>query len=880
MAKKKPAPVEIKEDIRVATLDELMGDRFDIYAKDVIQDRAIPDARDGLKPVQRRIIFAMWKTGNTIEKPTKKCAHIVGEVMGKYHPHGDSSIYEALVRMSQYWRVRVPLIDFQGNNGSMDGDGPAAYRYTEARLAAVSKELIRDLEKDTCDMGLTFDDTEFEPTVLPSRFPNMFVNGASGIAVGMATDIPPHNLKEISSAIIHRIQHPSCPIEALMRFVPGPDFPTGGIIYQSQGLQDIYLTGKGRIDVASKVSIEENEDGYQQIIITEIPYGIVKKDLVYAIDKIRHDKTIAGIEEVRDETDKTGLRIAIDIKEGFKPESILAYLYQKTQLKSSYSANMVAIVEGRPQTLNLLSYCDTYIAHQEDVITRRSKFDLAKSKSRLEVVEGLIKASEIIDEIIRVIKASSDKADSKVNLQKEFGFTPDQSEAIVMMPLYKLSHFDVNIVIEEAASLRDTIANLTAVLESKEKLDQIIIDDLRAICKQYGDERRTVIEEEDKSKSVIRKDDLVARETVMVAVSRDGYVKRSSLASWRSSGGLNGAAPGLKAGDTLVYQGQCDSTDYMLMFTTKGQYLYVPVHLLKVNKWLDEGQHVNYAINLDPDEKIVSAYCVRTFRDDLFVTILSRRGMIKRTRLSSFPAQRFNRPIRAMKLLTGDEIVAAVVTSGNDNLMLFSSNGLAVLYNENCVSVTGTSSSGVKAASFKGDECAGLLAFNPGENRKILMITDLAHTRVFSLSNIEQTERLQKATTLFKSFKSEPHHLIYAGKAPEGDSVGYTVTLSDGSYKEIIFPDFYLTPMDKYAKKPEGKLLPKGVSIEFVHAKDGIVIDKDTPSFAPPVVEAEEEEQPENTGEEAPQSVEIIESENDEPAQRFEQISIFGDDDF
>ncbi len=880
MAKKKPAPVEIKEDIRVATLDELMGDRFDIYAKDVIQDRAIPDARDGLKPVQRRIIFAMWKTGNTIEKPTKKCAHIVGEVMGKYHPHGDSSIYEALVRMSQYWRVRVPLIDFQGNNGSMDGDGPAAYRYTEARLAAVSKELIRDLEKDTCDMGLTFDDTEFEPTVLPSRFPNMFVNGASGIAVGMATDIPPHNLKEISSAIIHRIQHPSCPIEALMRFVPGPDFPTGGIIYQSQGLQDIYLTGKGRIDVASKVSIEEHEDGYQQIIITEIPYGIVKKDLVYAIDKIRHDKTIAGIEEVRDETDKTGLRIAIDIKEGFKPESILAYLYQKTQLKSSYSANMVAIVEGRPQTLNLLSYCDTYIAHQEDVITRRSKFDLAKSKSRLEVVEGLIKASEIIDEIIRVIKASSDKADSKVNLQKEFGFTPDQSEAIVMMPLYKLSHFDVNIVIEEAASLRDTIANLTAVLESKEKLDQIIIDDLRAICKQYGDDRRTVIEEEDKSKSIIRKDDLVARETVMVAVSRDGYVKRSSLASWRSSGGLNGAAPGLKAGDTLVYQGQCDSTDYMLMFTTKGQYLYVPVHLLKVNKWLDEGQHVNYAINLDPDEKIVSAYCVRTFRDDLFVTILSRRGMIKRTRLSSFPAQRFNRPIRAMKLLTGDEIVAAVVTSGNDNLMLFSSNGLAVLYNENCVSVTGTSSSGVKAASFKGDECAGLLAFNPGENKKVLLITDLAHTRVFSLSNIEQTERLQKATTLFKSFKSEPHHLIYAGKAPEGDSVGYTVTLSDGSYKEIIFPDFYLTPMDKYAKKPEGKLLPKGVSIEFVHAKDGIVIDKDTPSFAPPIVEIEEEEQPEITGEEAPQSVEIIESENDEPAQRFEQISIFGDDDF
>ena len=880
MAKKKVVAPQIKEDIHISTLDELMGDRFGIYAKDVIQDRAIPDARDGLKPVQRRIVYVMWKTGNTIERPTKKCAHTVGEVMGKYHPHGDSSIYEALVRMSQDWRVRLPLVDFQGNNGSMDGDSAAAYRYTEARLAAVARELIRDLDKDTCDMQLTFDDSEFEPTVLPARFPNMFVNGASGIAVGMATQIPPHNLKEISQAIIHRIQHPSCPIESLMRFVPGPDFPTGGIIYQSQGLQDIYLTGKGRIEVASKVSIETNEDGQQQIIVTEIPYEVVKKDLVYAIDKIRHDKTIAGIEEVRDETDKTGLRIAIDIKEGFKPESILAYLYQKTQLKSSYSANMVAIVEGRPQTLNLLTYCDTYIAHQEEVITRRSKYDLAKSKARLEVVEGLIKASDIIDQIIAIIKRSKDKADSKVNLQQEFGFTVDQSEAIVMMPLYKLSHFDVETVLAEAANLRQTIDELNIILGSKEKLDQVIIDDLRTICKTYGDERRTVIEEEDKEKYVIRKDDLVAKETVMVAVSRDGYVKRSSLASWRSSGGLNGAAPGLKAGDTLVYQGQCDSTDYMLMFTTKGQYLYVPVHLLKVNKWLDEGQHVNYAINLDPDEKIVSAYAVRKFRNDLNVVTLSRKGMIKRTRLSSYPMSRFNRPFRGMKLLSSDQVVSAVITSGDDDLLLFSSGGLAVLYNENAISISGTGSSGVKAASFKGDECVGLLAFNPEEKGKVLMITDLAHTRVFSLSNINRSERLQKATTVFKSFKSEPHHLVYVCKAPEGESTSFNATLSDGSYKEIEFPDFYLTPMDKYAKKPDGKVLPKGVSIAFINATGGQLIDDSIPSFAPPVVEEELPEEEDKEGEGDSNSNDIIMSKQDEPTQRFEQISIFGDDDF
>lgn len=880
MAKKKPAPIVIQEDIRPSTLDELMADRFGIYAKEVIQERAIPDARDGLKPVQRRIIFSMWKNGNTIDKPTKKCARIVGDVMGKFHPHGDSSIYEALVRMSQPWNVRLPLIDFQGNNGSMDGDSAAAFRYTEARLAAVARELIRDLEKDTVDMQLNFDDTEFEPEVLPARFPNMFVNGASGIAVGMATEIPPHNLKEISQAIIHRIQHPSCPIESLMKFVPGPDFPTGGIIYQSQGLQDIYLTGKGRVEVSSKVSIETNEDGQQQIIITEIPYRVVKKDLVYEIDKIRHDKTIAGIEEVRDETDKTGLRIAIDVKEGFKPESILAYLFQKTKLRSSYTANMTAIVEGRPVTLNLLLYCDTYIAHQEEVVTRRCKYDLAKSKFRLEIVEGLIKASEIIDEIIRVIKASNDKADSKINLQKEFGFTVDQSEAIVMMPLYKLSHFDVNVVIEERASLKAFIDELVSILGSKEKLDGVIIDDLRQICKLYGDERRTVIEEEDKEKYVIRKDDLVAKETVMVAVSRDGYVKRSSLASWRSSGGLNGATPGLKAGDTLVYSGQCDSTDYMLMFTTKGQYLYVPVHVLKVNKWLDEGQHVNYAINLDPDEKIISAYAVKKFREDLNVVLMSRRGQIKRTKLSAFPVTRYNRPFRAMKLLSSDSLAAAVITSGNSDLLLLSKTGLGTFYNENEVSLSGTVSSGVKAASFKGDECVCLLAFNPDESKKVLLITDLGHTRVFSLSNINKGERLSKATVLFKSFKSEPHNLIYACKAPEGDNAKFTVTLNDGSYKEISFDDFYLTPMDKYAKKPEGRLLSKGQKICYVHENGGVMIDEQTPSYAPPVMEvAPDANVPQ--GDEEPERVEVPTRENeDEPAQRFEQISIFGDDDF
>ena len=611
MAKKKEIVEEIVENIVPTTLDDLMGDRFDIYAKDVIQDRAIPDARDGLKPVQRRIIYAMYKTGNTIDKPTKKCAHIVGEVMGKYHPHGDTSIYEALVRMSQPWAMRLPLIDFQGNNGSMDGDSAAAYRYTEARLAALSQELVRDLDKDTVDMGLTFDDTEFEPTVLPARFPNLLVNGTSGIAVGMATEIPPHNLREVVAALVYRIQHPSCPIETLMRLVPGPDFPTGGTIYRSQGLSDIYLTGRGKIEVASKTQIVE-EGGKAQIIISEIPYGITKSSLVLSIDKLRHDKSLPGIEEVRDETDKEGVRIAVDIKSGFKPEPILNYLYSKTQLRSSFSANMVAIVNGRPVTMDLLSYCDTYIAHQVEVITRRTRYDLAKSESRLSIVDGLIKAASIIDEVIKIIRASNDKQDSKRNLEARFDFTPDQSEAIVMMPLYKLSHFDVNVVIEEGKALREAIATYKKILASRDELDKLLIEDLRKIAKQYGDERRTVIEDEAGKKSVDARD-LIARETNMLVVTRDGYVKRSSLASWKGSGGHTGARPGLKSGDTLVFSQKVDTTDYLLMFTTKGNYLYVPIHLIKPNKWLDEGLHINYAASLPADEKIVAAFALSKF---------------------------------------------------------------------------------------------------------------------------------------------------------------------------------------------------------------------------------------------------------------------------
>lgn len=874
--KKTPEPKPIEELIVPGTLDELMGERFDIYAKDVIQDRAIPDARDGLKPVQRRIIYAMWKTGNTIDKPTKKCAHIVGEVMGKYHPHGDSSIYDALVRMSQPWIMRAPLIDFQGNNGSIDGDSAAAYRYTEARLSALSAELVRDLSKDTIEMGLTFDDSEFEPIVLPSRFPNMLVNGASGIAVGLATKIPPHNLKEVIDAIIYRIQRPNCPIESLMRLVPGPDFPTGGVIFQSQGLFDMYLTGQGTITTQCRYEFAVNEDGLDQIIITEIPYGIVKSALVGSIDKIRHDKEIDGIDEVRDETDKSGLRIAIDIKKGFKKEAVLAYLLNKTNLRSSYSANMVAIVDGRPVTMNLLTYCDTYIAHQKDVLTRRTKFDLAKAKARLIIVDGLIKAASIIEEVVKIIRSSKDKADSKHNLEQAFGFLPEQSEAIVMMPLYKLSHTDIDVLMAEKSSLETDIAEFEAILSSEEKLDKLLINDLRAIAKTYGDERRTQIQSAEEAKvESIDKSDLVAKEEVVVAVSRDGYLKRSSIASFKGSNGHNGVYPGLKAKDTLIFESKCLSTDHLLLFTNFGQFVDLPVHSIKATKWLDEGIHLNFTANLAPKEKIVKAYAINEFRSDLYVVLASGHGMIKKVRLDNFAASRLGKPARAMRLLVGDEVVDCAISSGASTLILFSVGGLANAYSEKEVTPTSTSASGVKSGNFHGQDVVALFALKPDETRKFALITDKGATRVLSSSNIVFGKRTTKPTVVFKCFKKEEHQLVATVKLHKDEAVPLVlkVTLSNGDYLDLTFEDLHLTPMEKIAKA-EVKL-PKDTTIARVNMPRGLTIDSSLESYAE---EADLDNVEEGlTPEETPATPDSTEEPVEE---KYEQISIFDDFDF
>lgn len=865
MAKKKVVIEEnpIIENISIEPLENVMADRYATYAKYVIQDRAIPDVRDGLKPVQRRILYSMHVSGNTFNKPTRKCAHTVGAVMGKYHPHGDSSIYEALAHMSKEWKFRAPLIDFQGNNGSIDGDSPAAYRYTEARLSELSNELLLDLEKNTVDMQLTFDDTDLEPKVLPARFPNLFVNGSEGIAVAMATEIPPHNLEEVVNAIIYRINHKTTTFDDLFAIVKAPDFPTGGIIYEGDGLRSIYETGRGRIEVASKTTIVQKND-IQQIIITEIPYKVVKINLVFEIDKIRHSKAIDGILEVRDESDFTGIRIAVDLKKDAPAELILNYLMTKTSLKSSYSANMVAIVNGRPKTLNLMDYVDAYIAHQVDVITRRSEFDLKKFNARLHIIVGLIQASLNINKVVEIIRASKDKADSKVNLIKEFGFTNEQAEAIVMMPLYKLSHTDEVVLQKEKIGLEKDIKELENILADSNKLDRLICKDLRAIVAKYGTPRRSEIREKIDLKPIDKRD-LIAKDEVMISVTKDGYFKRSSMKSFSSSG--KGALPTLKDGDILVVATKAFTTDFLICFTNLGNYVYIPVYLLSENKWKDEGVHINNIVSFSgSEETIIKAFVVSKFRDDIFAILATKNGQIKRTAIDQFETNRFSKPIKCMRLMSDDELVDAKISTGNQNIMVLSVNGNAVLFNENELTPIGIKASGVKAMNgLKGDKVAAILTFDQDERNKIVLITNRGCTRIFDVNKVALVSRLGKNSVAFRSFKSDIHHLIHAEKVVKELSQMDFISL-DKTKKmfEFSIDDFHLTDVEKYAKRNIEKLGAKS-RLEIVFSPQGLVERCNKALVSTPVVIKEKAVQTDSFAEEKEEKGTV------------EQISIFDD---
>lgn len=866
---KKPEVIEEKivENISVEPLEDVMGDRYATYAKYVIQDRAIPDVRDGLKPVQRRIIFSMYKSGNTFNKPTKKCAHTVGAVMGTYHPHGDTSIYEALARMSQDWKVRYPLIDFQGNNGSIDGDSPAAYRYTESRLSELSNELIADIEKKTVDMQYNFDDTELEPAVLPSRFPNLFVNGTEGIAVALATEIPPHNLREMIDAIIYRINHKNATVEDLMQFVKGPDFPTGGFIYDSPGLQQMYLTGRGRIEIAGKAEIVEKKD-INQIIITEVPYKVVKIQLVYEIDKIRHSKAIDGIIEVRDESDYKGIRIAVDIKKNAKADLILQYLMNKTNLQTGYTANMVAIVDGRPKTLSLLDYVDAYIAHQVDVVTRKSKFDLDKYSTRLHIVNGLILASLNINEVVDIIRKSKDKNDSKINLMKRFELSNEQTEAIVTMPLYKLSHTDELILEKEKADLEKDIARLKEILEDPSKLNRAIVKDLKNLSDKYGDDRRTQIIEKGETKEIDKRD-LIAKEEVMVAVSYDGYLKRSSIRSFSSS---NGELPGLKDGDMLVGSGKALTTDYLICFTNQGNYASIPVHSLTDTKWKDEGTHINEFTTLASGEKIIKAMAISELRNDLYLVILTKFGQIKRMALSSIEVIKRSRPAKYMKLLQNDSIAGIQLVSGDSDLLVITNNGNCSFFNENELSILGNKAGGVKSISGLGNnQLVGLLAFEKDEKSKIILFTNKGHMRVTDISKFYKTNRLGKVQSILQSFKGDPHNVVSVFKAKKDESLNINLYLNDRTNKIITINDLRNTEA-QYAKKNIDEITAKQ-HIAFVFDSEVVTVNKDIVSHPVAIKEVKEEENNEIESE----TSEIEESKPEKEETNFEQISIFDD---
>lgn len=873
MAKKPEVIVEetFKEKISIEPLENVMGDRYATYAKYVIQDRAIPDVRDGLKPVQRRIIFSMYKSNNLFNKPTKKCAHTVGTVMGTYHPHGDSSIYEALARMSQDWKVRYPLIDFQGNNGSIDGDAPAAYRYTESRLSELSNEMVKNIDKNTVDMQLNFDDTELEPTVLPARFPNLLCNGTEGIAVALATEIPPHNLREVVEAIIYRINHKTATTEDLLNFVKGPDFPGGGIIYESQGLKNIYLTGRGRIEVSAKAEIVKTKD-LQQIVITEIPYKTVKIQLVYEIDKIIHSKSVSGLLEVRDESDWKGIRIVIDCKKDAKADLLLKYLMKKTSLLSSYNANMVSIVNGRPRTLSLIEILDAYIAHQVEVITRQSRFDLTKFSDRLHIVTGLITASLSINEVVDIIRKSKDKNDSKINLSKRFGFTNEQAEAIVTMPLYKLSHTDEEVLEKEKIQLEKDIAALNDILGDENKLNRVLIKDLKQLSVKYGDDRRTAIEDKIEMEPIDKRD-LIAKEAVIVAATRDGYIKRSSIKSYKGSGA--DALPGLKSGDCLVSAGEAFTTDYLVCFTNLGNYACIPVHKIIESKWKDEGVHLNTFVTLGAGEKVIKAIAISKFRDDIYLAVLSRFGQIKRMASTALDVGSRPRLSRYMRLLSSDEVADVQVLTGNSDLLVLTSNGYATRFNENELTILSSKAGGVKSVTGLGkNQTVSLFAFNGEEKGKILIFTDKGHERVLDPNKVPCTPRLGKPMLIMPCFKSDTHRIVYALKAKTQVNGDYSVNL--GLNNQIVFAykveDLYLTDINKYAKKNIS--IPSKTRVDYVFDDSLDYIYKDTVSH--PIIQKEPKEKAVPSAEEM--MSDSSEKSSKEEAGTFEQISIFDDE--
>ena len=756
-------------NIQNMSLEDIMGERFGRYSKYIIQDRALPDIRDGLKPVQRRILYSMNKDGNTFDKSYRKSAKSVGNIMGNFHPHGDRSIYDAMVRMSQDWKNREILVEMHGNNGSMDGDPPAAMRYTEARLSEIAGYLLQDIEKKTVPFAWNFDDTEKEPTVLPAAFPNLLVNGSTGISAGYATDIPPHNLAEVIDAAVYMIDHPTAKVDKLMEFLPGPDFPTGGIIQGRDEIKKAYETGKGRVVVRSKTEIEKLKGGKEQIVITEIPYEINKANLVKKIDDVRVNNKVAGIAEVRDESDRDGLRIAIELKKDANTELVLNYLFKYTDLQINYNFNMVAIDNFTPRQVGIVPILSSYIAHRREVILARSRFDKEKAEKRLHIVEGLIRVISILDEVIALIRASENKADAKENLKVSYDFTEEQAEAIVTLQLYRLTNTDVVVLQEEEAELREKIAMLAAIIGDERTMYNLMKKELREVKKKFATPRLSTLE--DTAKAIeIDTASLIAEEDTYVSVTKAGYIKRTSPRSFAAS---TLEEIGKRDDDRLIFVQSAKTTQHLLMFTTLGNVIYRPIHELADIRWKDIGEHLSQTItNFETNEEILYVEVVDQFDDATTYFAATRFGQIKRVERKEFSPWRTykSKSVKYAKLKDETDQIVAVAPIKLDDVLLISLNGYALRFNIEEVPVVGAKAAGVKAMNLKEDDVlqSAFICNTPS----FYLLTQRGSLKRVSIEEIPVTSRAKRGLQVLRELKNKPHRVFLAGAVAEQGFVG------------------------------------------------------------------------------------------------------------
>lgn len=772
--------------IKMLALEDVMEDRFGRYSKYIIQDRALPDARDGCKPVQRRILYAMYSDGNTPDKPYRKSAKTVGLVIGNYHPHGDSSVYEAMVRLSQPWKMNIPLVDMQGNNGSIDDDPAAAMRYTEARLSAFAQNLLTDIDEQTVPFTLNFDDTTEEPTVLPAGYPQLLVNGATGISAGYATNIPPHNLGEIIDATIYRMNAPFCTLEEIMEICQGPDFPTGAIVQGEDGIRDYFATGKGKVIIRSKLEVKETKT-IKQIIITEIPYEVVKANMVRKLDDIRLNKTVDGILDVRDESDRNGLRIVIDLRKESDDNLITNVIYKSTDLQVAYNINMVAIVHQRPVQLGIFGLLDAYIAHRKDVVLKRSQYRYNKMEERLHILEGLIKAVSILDEIIAIIRSSKDKGDAKTRLCNAFDFSDAQSEAIVTLRLYRLTNTDIFALKEEFALLINQMEYLKTIIDQPEMLRSVIIKELREIKEKFAVVRRSVIEKE-VSEIVIDKLSMITNERVVISVSRDGYLKRVSMRSKTASEGLTG----LKEGDKLIGTLECDTLDTLILITRKGNYAYLPVYQIEEAKFKEIGAHLNQWVKGENEDKIVGAILFKDFHTYQWIVTVTNDGFVKKTPAEDWVLVRNSKVSTAMSLNHKSEVVSAFLIGESDDVLIISEGGYLARYGQAQIPSVQCKSKGVKALNLASGDSIAYACKLSKDADYVSIISEKGLSKRIRATEITKTNRPVKGELVAKKVKSNPQKALYVLSGSVYDSF----ELLNGSLKSILFKDVPIMAKD------------------------------------------------------------------------------------